>query len=217
MSNYLRVSIQGALPGDEKWSVNPVFAPLMPPFTATEDQLITVAQAIAGLTVPSALIGLLSTSATVASVRVEARDASFALQTVGEFARVTPLAGSGTLSKPNQCAIVLSLRTAGVGARSRGRMYWPALVCSTSGTTGRLSSPAPASIASDASAYLKLISNAIGATLTGVDTWSPVVFSRVNNSSRIVNGVWVGDVLDTQRRRRDTLPDNYSRVVYPLP
>lgn len=215
MSRYLRVSIQGGLPGDEVWSVNPVFAPLMPPFTADETQLATVAQAIATLTVPTTLLGLLSSSATLASVRCEARSDSFELETVGEYFRPVPLAGTGAATKPNQSAIVLSLRTAGVGARRRGRAYWPALAAALSTTTGRVSSPTNTATAEAAAQYLQAIANAIGATLTGVDTWSPVVYSRVGGNSLGVNAVWVGDVLDTQRRRRDTLPENYARNPYP--
>lgn len=215
MSRYLRVSIQGGLPGDEVWSVNPVFAPLMPPFTADETKLAQVAQSIATLTIPPTLLSLLSSSATVASVRCEARSESFELETVGEYFRPTALAGSGTASKANQSAVTLSLRTAGVGARARGRLYWPALAATLSATTGRITSPSAANMAEAGSQYLQLIANAIGALITGVDTWGPVVYSRVGGSSRMVNAVWCGDVLDTQRRRRDTLPENYARNPYP--
>lgn len=215
MSRYLRVSVQGQLPGGEVWSVNPVFQPLMPPFTATETTLATVAQSIATLTVPATLLGLLSSSSTITGVRCEARSDSFELEVVGEYIRPAALSGSGTASKPNQSAVVLSLRTAGVGARARGRMYWPAIASTLSTTTGRIASPTNTATAEAGAQYLKLIADAIGVTLTGVDTWNPVVFSRVSNTSRIVNAVWVGDVLDTQRRRRDNLPENYARNTYP--
>lgn len=217
MPRYLRVSIQGSLPGGEIWSVNPVFAPLMPPFTASPAQLVATAQAIATATVPASLLSLLSLNGSITGVRVEAREADFSLVDVGEYFRPVALPGTGAPDKPNQSSVVFSLRTEGVGARQRGRMYWPALRVTLVASTGRISSPTPALISTDASQYLENVSDAIGSVLTGVDTWHPVIYSRVASTSRDVTGVWVGDIVDSQRRRRDNLPESYARAVYPLP
>lgn len=199
------------------WSVNPVFTPQMPPFNPTPSQMVAVATAVSGVGIPTSLAALLSSGATVTGVRAEARADDFSLDEVGEFVRTTPAPGSGAPNKPNQSSVVFSLRTDGVGARARGRMYWPALAATLSATTGRMTSPVPATVATEASTYLRNIATAVASVLTGVDTWQPCVFSRVSASNRFVTGVWVGDVLDTQRRRRDKLPETYARAVYPPP
>ena len=215
MSQYMRVSIQGALPAGEVWSVNPVFAPLMPPFSPDSEDMAAAALAVANVEPGSMLRNIMSSSTTITGARLEARSSSFELDDVAEAFRTTPLPGFGSLTKPLQSSVVLSLRTAGVGARARGRLYWPSLAATLNTTSTRIDSAQTADIAAAAAEYLEAISDAIGSVFTGTDTWGPVVFSRVAGTARQVTGVWVGDILDTQRRRRDTVGENYSRVAYP--
>jgi hypothetical protein len=48
-------------------------------------------------------------------------------------------------------------------------------------------------------------------TLTGADL---AVWSRVGSQLNEVNALQVGDVLDTQRRRRDTLVETYQQTLF---
>jgi hypothetical protein len=59
---------------------------------------------------------------------------------------------------------------------------------------------------------LTLIDAAIKATLTGV---SLAVWSRKNSNAANVTRLEAGDVLDVQRRRRDSLLEVYSASVWP--
>lgn len=219
---YLRLSILGTLPGDEKWSVNPAYhfnAIFSPAWDQASADAI-VAALVAGITtttLPTELKALMSSSAAITGFRLEGRGESEELLGVAEAFYVTPLTGTGTASKPNQAAVVCSLRTTTPGARGRGRMYWPALAIALSTTTGRVLTPTPAATAT---AFATLLS-AIGTIIknnAGVFPWTDVLLavrSTTDHASRTVNRLQVGDVLDTQRRRRDTLPENYSAVNYP--
>jgi hypothetical protein len=75
--------------------------------------------------------------------------------------------------------------------------------------------PASATVTSALSAvktYLSGIEAAIDATLDGV---SLVVWSRSGNSTANVSSIQMGDVVDVQRRRRDTLVEGYQTLTYP--
>lgn len=219
---YLRLSIQGALPGGEVWSVNPAFhfnAVLAPTWDQASGDAIVAAliAAISSTEVGTALRTVMSSSATITGYRLEGRDEDESLLGVSEGLYGAPIPGLGTYSKTNQAAIVVSLRTTTPGAKGRGRMYWPATGASVSATTGRLSNPTPTDIANGAGALLELIQNTIEAN-AGLFPWSEVLLgvrSGTDHVTRTVTRLQVGDIVDTQRRRRDTLPENYVSVLYP--
>lgn len=219
---YLRLGIQGSLPGGEVWSVNPAFhfnAVLSPTWDQASADAI-VAALIAGISsseIPTALRTLLSSTGFLTGYRLEGRDEDESLLGVSEGLYPAPVPGLGTYSKTNQAAMVLSLRTSTPGARGRGRMYWPAVGAGVSGTTGRLSNPTTTDIANGAKALLVLISTIIDAN-AGIFPWSDVILgvrSVTDHATRTVTRIQVGDIVDTQRRRRDTLPENYLTVTYP--
>lgn len=209
-TSYFRVTIGGALMGGEVWSVNPIFRPLASGITVTPEECQTAATAIAALTPGAALLSAMSSSATITKARVEARTADFALEGVGEASRVTPLPGSGGATKPNQTAVVLSLRTPFPGPSARGRAYWPGLALLQENSTGKIGAPQPQNIATAAAAYFAAIGDALTAAFPSGDTAGLCVYSRTQNSFHYVNSVWVGDTIDTQRRRRDALVETYS-------
>jgi hypothetical protein len=61
--------------------------------------------------------------------------------------------------------------------------------------------------------YLAAVQTAID---TNVDeTVGLAIWSRTALSSALVTQLRVGDVVDTQRRRRDAVPETYREVVYP--
>jgi hypothetical protein len=219
---YLRLSIQGSLPGGEVWSVNPAFhfnAALSPTWDQASGDAI-VAALIAGISsseIPTALRTLMSSTGFLTGYRLEGRDEDESLLGVSEGLYGAPVPGLGTYSKTNQAAMVISLRTSTPGARGRGRLYWPAVGASASSTTGRLSNPTTSDIANGASALLELISSIIDAN-AGVFPWTDVILgvrSLSDHQTRTVTRLQVGDIIDTQRRRRDTLPENYLTIAYP--
>lgn len=221
---YFRLSIKGGLPGGEVWSVNPAFhfnAAFAPQWDqASGDAIVTaLLNAITTVTLPTALKSLLSTAGTITSYRLEGRDEDDELLGVSEDLYSTPLAGSGGSTKTNQAAMVLSLRTTTPGASGRGRMYWPALGATLTASTGRLATPTTADIAAGAVALLELIQETIEAN-AGLFPFTDVLLgvrSPTDHVTRTVTRIQVGDIVDTQRRRRDTLPENYLTRPYPAP
>nr|CRY96608.1 hypothetical protein [uncultured prokaryote] len=121
-----------------------------------------------------------------------------------------PIEGEGGAADlPPQCALVVSLLTGFVGASRRGRFYWPATGC-TIGSSYTLTTPTTAQIASE---FATLLDN-FGVGGGGVTGLQPVVYSQVLDTLTPVLSVSVGNVIDTQRRRRDNLVETYS--TYPI-
>lgn len=109
---------------------------------------------------------------------------------------------------PLQDSVVVSLRTGTPGPRGRGRFYLPTLPTAFMGSHGRLDSSVPPTIATAAKAFLEglVYSSPSGA---GAHTRTIVTGSPWVNYSAITQ-VKVGDLVDTQRRRRRQLDEAYS-------
>lgn len=213
MARLMRVSIVGALPTGEEWSVNPVYAvggDFGTPVSSTQAQ--TIATAIAAITVPTGILQGMTSSTTLAGVRVEARAINGALESQAEGMKAVPTPGTGLSAHPFQTAIVSSLRSGVPGPRGRGRLYWPATGINVAAATLRAASGVTTSHISAVKTYLSGIEAAIEATLTGV---SLCVWSRVGLTLSPVTQIQAGDVLDVQRRRRDQLVESISSLVYP--
>lgn len=207
MASLIRVSIQGALPGGEVWSVNPVFAPTVP-LSVSTDECLAIATAIDAVAVPAGVTAVMNGTTTVTGCRVEARNVDGTLEAVAEHLKTTPVAGTGATSHPYQTSLVLSLRTADSTARGKGRLYWPATGAQISATTLRMATAAQQAFVDGLNTYLGGIRTAIRAN-AGLTTATLVVWSRASSSTRVVLTLRAGDVLDTQRRRRDTLVESY--------
>jgi hypothetical protein len=212
-AQLLRVSIVGSQPGGEEWSVNPVFsiggdfgAPVSPA------QAAAIAAAITAVSIPTDLRAVMSPGTGFDGCRVEARTMAGVLVTQAENTRTTPILGTGTSTHPFQVAIVSSLRTAYPGASGRGRLYWPATGIPIANTVMRPSSSVVLTTLTAVKAYLAGIQAAIDVTLDGV---SLVVWSRKLVDANGVTSIQMGDVLDVQRRRRDTLVESVQGLAYP--
>lgn len=213
MADLIRVSLMGAMPSGEEWSVNPCYM-LFGGAVVTDAEAQAAAVAIAAITWPSSLRASNVPGVNMSSVRVEARTEAGVLQSLGEAARSTPSAGNGSTGHPFQTALVSSLRTQHAGASGRGRLYWPATSANINAADLRLNSASQAELVAEIASYLEGIKDAI-ATAIGADAWL-AVWSRKNNTCYSVNRIEVGNVLDTQRRRRDTLVESYlSAAVVP--
>lgn len=108
---------------------------------------------------------------------------------------VTLVGASTAEPLPFQCAPVVSFRTNLATRAGRGRIYAPSLaVDQVAG--GRLNATAQGVLADSAAAMLTTLS---GAAL------SPVLYSRTTKGIQAIVRLDVGDVIDTQRRRRNKL------------
>jgi hypothetical protein len=106
------------------------------------------------------------------------------------------LVGTGTDEPlPPQCAVVVSLRSNTPTRAGRGRFYLPSPVTTTV-IDQRLDSAAQGDILHGA---LAMLNHMKGLSLT------PVVFHRFDSTVTGVVTIDVGDVFDTQRRRRNKL------------
>jgi len=213
-SQIMRVSIGGGLPGGEVWSVNPCWElDGNSGVVITQAQALTIATAIAAIALPTGLAQMMAPNTTWSTVRVEARQLDGHLDTQAEVAKTTPTNGSGLSVHPFQTAAVISLRTPGTGAGFRGRMYWPATGISLQAADYRITTASLTSYLSAAKSFLTSIQAAIRAT-AGPNA-DLTVWSRSRAGFADVNSIQMGNVVDTQRRRRDTLTESYQALAYP--
>lgn len=96
---------------------------------------------------------------------------------------------------PFQVAEVISLRTDLATRSGRGRFYLPPLV-TTSMDSGRMAASSQLILLDAASSMMSTLNTAM---------LEPVVYSRSTLAGTPITSIDVGDVYDTQRRRRDQL------------
>lgn len=118
-----------------------------------------------------------------------------------------PIGSSSTSALPPQCSVVASWMTATAGRHGRGRVYLPAVVTSQVTTDGGLLSSTPqGAIATSTAALITALNyaNIIGAVYAdAIVVGAP--WSRYNT----IAAVRVGNVIDTQRRRRNQITETY--------
>lgn len=101
-----------------------------------------------------------------------------------------------------QLTLAISLRTANQrGPGSFGRFYPPTTAVAAQGN-GRISSAELTQIADSA----QVLINSLNAVKP---PWAVVVASAVDATATRVTKVLVGNVMDTQRRRRESIPETY--------
>lgn len=217
--SYIRVILSGTLGSQEVWSVNPAYNETTNVVTWDQEEGQTAADAIGALAVPSALKTIASSAVVGTRVRVERRSDDHVLLGAAEAAWSGMGAGTGTATKPPQTAVVLSLRSNTPGARGRGRLYWPAIGATISATTLRIAGGVTIdNIASAASSYLDSIETALKNSLQPTPSlidYHLTVVSKTSGTRTDISRIQVGDVLDVQRRRRDSMPETYYTVSYP--
>lgn len=123
-------------------------------------------------------------------------------------APVTP-AGTATKASAPQLAVVVSL-SGGVGAGRNGRFYLPAPNESGMGTNGRIDPTVLGTIANGMESMIEDVNLPGGlATVSIVSRVSGGV-ARPSPLITPVTSIRVGDVLDTQRRRRNGAAETYT-------
>jgi hypothetical protein len=220
--SYWRVILKGSLGTVEQWSTSVAFgivgiSPDSPDQTTTDAMAAAIRTATTAANVGGALLSAMSTLTSIDIIRVERRAENETVLNVSEQLMAPAVVGTGTLSKTPQDALVLSLRTATPGPRGRGRMYWPALAAVLS-TTFQVTTPTPAAAAAGAKVWMQSINTAMDGVYISQSSALRValsVRSAASHACRNVTAIQVGSVLDTQRRRRDILPETYANVNYP--
>lgn len=215
--SFIRVSIRGTLPGGETWSVNPAYNETTDVVGFDQAAGQTAATAIAALTYPTALKDLQSNVAIPTTVRVERRSDANVLLGAAEAPFVGFSPGTGTATKPFQTSVVISLRSNTPGASGRGRLYWPALGAAVGVSTLRLTVPTTTAVATAAKTYLDAIETALKEAFHPTPSlidFHLAVYSPTKQTKTDIVRIEVGDILDTQRRRRDAAAENYASVVY---
>lgn len=221
--SYWRIILKGTLGATESWSVGAAYgivglAPDVPNQAAADAILANVKTAIgSGGALPSTLQTLMSAQAAATIARVELRAEDESILSVSEGLLLSTVTGTGTSSKSPQDAIVFSLRTNTPGPKGRGRIYWPALGATLS-TTFQLSTPTPAATATAAKAMLQAFNTAIDNYYIGIASAlrsALSVRSLKDHVCRNVVTIQVGSTMDTQRRRRESIPESYSSIAYP--
>jgi hypothetical protein len=210
------VSLRGTLPGGEVWSVNLNGTDLTGSGnpSAYVDLQAFADNIASNLNVTASygdLKAMLGSGSALTRVRVENRQAKL-LVSAAEQA-VTGFLGSGTIVKPLQTSLVFSMRSVQPGASRRGRAYWPFLALPALTGTGRVPTANAGNLATQFVSMLQALSDAA----PGAATWRVHVYSVKLDVLTPINSVQVGDVPDTQRRRRDDLVEAYSAAVYPVP
>jgi hypothetical protein len=104
---------------------------------------------------------------------------------------------------PFQCATVISLLTASATRHGRGRFYLPPLAASFL-LNGKLNSTAMTTLDTAWTAFFDSLNT---------DGVNPVVRNRTGHVSTPVTSARVGDVIDTQRRRRNKLTETYTVIA----
>lgn len=213
MADLLRISVFGALPTGEEWSVNPCFS-IGGDFGAavTPVQAQTIANACALVQPVANLAAVNVVAVTLVGVRVEARTKAGVLETQAEALKGTPDPGTSATGHPFQTAWVASLRTAKPGASGRGRLYWPATGVAMNAGTLRPTGTVVSNFIGGMKTYLSGLQTAIDVTLDGV---ALTVWSRKLQQLNTVTALQAGDVVDTQRRRRDFLTESFTTVSFP--
>lgn len=213
--SYVRASVLGTAPNGEVWSVNPVFDPTGEfPGAVDQTALDAACDAIAALAIGTQLRALMSTALSVTGARLEVRhDTDDSLLAISQQVRATALPGTGTPLRGAQNALVFSLRTNTPGASGRGRIYWPALATSLSADT-RLGSTEQTAALSDFRIYMNAMRSALATAFPTIG-FDLAVRSKTTHTTPHVNKVQCGNVLDTQRRRRDAMIEDYALLPFP--
>ena len=119
--------------------------------------------------------------------------------------------GAGGLPLPPQVSLVATLiGGSGKGYGGKGRMYLPG-VSHSAGSTGHIGDLEAQTVCTNLAAFFQSIyTNAVTANIPINASRGSTIFLGAGNRNVPINGVRVGNVYDTQRRRRDALVEAYK-------
>lgn len=219
MQRTNRIIFEGYTWGGEVWSSgfaladvsNPVNNGTITDFEGLTDLADAIWTGLTGGGWPN-LQSALSQSNGFSKVRVESREGTTLLQAGESASGLETGNGAGVL--PPQCAAVFSLRTGRPGRSYKGRMYWPATGVSPESSTGRMGNTFATALLGD---YVEMLSD-VATLANGImgpgSQLAPVVYSTKLDLVTPVTTIALGNVIDTQRRRRDKLAETYISEAY---
>lgn len=150
-----------------------------------------------------ALRGTMSTNMEIRRVRAYYYSVPNAPASLLGVSTVAGTTGTGTLTLPPQCSRVVTLLTATPGSSFRGRMYWPKV------TTGLNTSGVDASVNQGfADAYARSL-RTMAEIAPSTSAGQVAVVSLSKALVTPVTRIRVGNVIDTQRRRRDSINETF--------
>lgn len=216
--SFARVLLRGTLGQSENWSVGMAYRRSVDGAAIAQQDLQKAAVAIAARALGPDIRSVVSTAVRSTDVRVEIRSDANDLLLAAE-APWTKLDSSGSAAtKPPQTALVFSLRSTTPGSRHRGRFYWPALAATINAETLRLTPAATKAYATQMAEFLDGIETDLKEKLDpspSLIDYRLGVYSPTLKSLTDITRIEVGDILDVQRRRRDSLPELYASAPYP--
>ena len=207
MPAYYRVNIDGSYGGfTETWSTSfavtgPASVPSTANLSAWADAIMTLLAGTSGGV--ATLKDWISSNGRIDRVRIYWYPEVGAPAGAAGVSSAAAVTGSGTFDHPPQVAIVVGLLTGVPGASGRGRMYWPGVGAAVN-TAGKTTA-AGSTTATNLAATLEAMATPTGPLETGV----LALVSQELGTVTPVTSIRIGDVLDTQRRRRDALVETY--------
>ena len=184
----------------------------------SNEQLQAIADAVAGTYsgqgLPPQMKSMLSSSLATAGIRVEQIGTNGRLEAAAEHLYSPVIAGVDPPSRPVQTALVFSLnRGAQFGRTGRGRIYVPACgVYPTMTNQFRVQSNQMGDLLSMVNQMQGDWGQAINGEV-GLRSYQLCVLSRMQEKLTAVENIALGDVFDSQRRRRDKWVE--ARIVQP--
>lgn len=206
--SHILFTATGALPGGEVWSCG---------LRTISGSAVGVDQAtleVYALAAANGWVTYLNSEPGYATgtncTSVTARLITFAGLTEAQGSAAPTVApGSGNPAKmPNQNAVVVSLITGRAGRTGKGRVYVPLLAAGLQGD-GRRSEADSQATAAGFAAFLTQLNVEIAGSLLDMGVQS----QKASPSGSKVTSVRVGRVIDTQRRRRDSLVEAYTTAA----
>lgn len=183
-----RHRLEGTFPG-EQWSFG-VYTDSNLSVTAMHSQWMTGITNFWGTATALFCADVQTTRATTVEL-----DPATGRQLTGAESTRTDAGTSTATCLPFQCAPVVSLRTAILSRAGRGRFYAPSLAVDQV-DAGRMTTTARDTLADAAEDLLTGLTSAGGTV---------VIYHRASGTTTPVISLDVGDVIDTQRRRRNQL------------
>lgn len=213
-TDFNTVTLIGTIRGGEQWTCTAAYQTSFGTGPVKDfDDLQAWATAVAALSGSDylALLKALSAGASLTRIRVAYIDSAGVTAQVAEAPMTGGWVSSDAVLLPYQCAVVCSLLSGRPGRSYRGRIYWPALGVTIDDTTIKLATSEAQGIADDAAALLTDIGGLAGPDALMV----PAVASTRLGITSFVSSIRVGNVVDTQRRRRNSAVETYVSSAVP--
>lgn len=214
---HIKITHSGAMTPTEVWSITHAIDARLAQFsdpvlgTATLQGLAVICRGLFGTIWTSLLDDLAGNAVTYQTCRATQYLGTGLTFAYGESSG-TALPGTGPITHPPQIAAVVSLRTGVVGPRARGRMYFPATGMTLDGDGAHVTTADVGTLLGGFVAYF----NEVNALVLGSDfqgTGRVAVASDAAEAMFVVTRVQVGNVFDTQRRRREDIAEVYSQSL----